>query len=216
MHCFFALGIVSIQWAVIGYSLAFGHTHGGLIGGLEFAFMRGVGVGGQGRVDGDSARAVHDLPVHVRGDHAGAHRRRVRRAHEVLRLLRVHAPVGDAGLRSARALGVLTRRLARQARRARLCRLVRWCICRRGSPRSCVAIVLGKRLRLSVAQARAAQRDDDGDRRRTLVVSAGSASTPDRRSARTGWRRWRSPTRTWRRRRARSPGGSSKACASRR
>jgi ammonium transporter, Amt family len=44
MHCFFALGIVSIQWAVIGYSLAFGKTHGGLIGGFEYAFMRGVGM----------------------------------------------------------------------------------------------------------------------------------------------------------------------------
>ena len=43
MHCFFALGIVTIQWAVIGYSLAFGQTHGGFIGGLEYAFMKGVG-----------------------------------------------------------------------------------------------------------------------------------------------------------------------------
>jgi Amt family ammonium transporter len=44
MHCFFALGIVTVQWAVIGYSLAFGKTHGGIIGGFEFAFMRGVGL----------------------------------------------------------------------------------------------------------------------------------------------------------------------------
>src|SRR5262245_26758651 len=43
MHSFFALGIVSIQWALIGYSLAFGHTHGGLIGGLDYVFMKGVG-----------------------------------------------------------------------------------------------------------------------------------------------------------------------------
>jgi Amt family ammonium transporter len=44
MHCFFALGIVTIQWAVIGYSLAFGKDHGGLIGGFDYAFMRGVGL----------------------------------------------------------------------------------------------------------------------------------------------------------------------------
>ena len=36
MHCFFALGIVSVQWAVIGYSLAFGKTHGGIIGGFDY------------------------------------------------------------------------------------------------------------------------------------------------------------------------------------
>jgi ammonium transporter, Amt family len=44
MHCFFALGIVSIQWAVIGYSLAFGKTHGGIIGGFDYVFMNNVGV----------------------------------------------------------------------------------------------------------------------------------------------------------------------------
>jgi Amt family ammonium transporter len=44
MHCFFALGIVTIQWAVIGYSLAFGKTHGGFIGGFDFAFLNGVGL----------------------------------------------------------------------------------------------------------------------------------------------------------------------------
>src|SRR3990170_8191594 len=45
MHSLFALGLVSVQWAVVGYSLAFGASHGGLIGGLDFAFLRGVGTG---------------------------------------------------------------------------------------------------------------------------------------------------------------------------
>ncbi|HEX4460443.1 MAG TPA: ammonium transporter [Polyangia bacterium] len=44
MHCFFALGLVTLQWAVIGYSLAFSPTHHGLIGGFEYAFLRGVGM----------------------------------------------------------------------------------------------------------------------------------------------------------------------------
>jgi Amt family ammonium transporter len=44
MHCFFALGIVTLQWAVIGYSLAFGQTHGGFIGGLDYLMMKGVGL----------------------------------------------------------------------------------------------------------------------------------------------------------------------------
>jgi ammonium transporter, Amt family len=45
MHSFIALGIITLQWVVIGYSLAFGSdVGGGLIGGFEFAFLRGVGL----------------------------------------------------------------------------------------------------------------------------------------------------------------------------
>jgi Amt family ammonium transporter len=43
MHSFFALGIVSIQWVLIGYSLSFGATHGGVIGGFDFFALKGVG-----------------------------------------------------------------------------------------------------------------------------------------------------------------------------
>jgi Amt family ammonium transporter len=50
MHSFFALGIVSLQWAVIGYSLAFGSTNHGLIGGFDFALMRHVGMEAKGTV----------------------------------------------------------------------------------------------------------------------------------------------------------------------
>ena len=42
MHSFVALGIVTLQWATFGYSLAFGQDHGGVIGGLNHAFMNGV------------------------------------------------------------------------------------------------------------------------------------------------------------------------------
>jgi Amt family ammonium transporter len=44
MHSFFALGIITIQWVLIGYSLAFGTTHHGFIGGFEFAALNGVGM----------------------------------------------------------------------------------------------------------------------------------------------------------------------------
>src|SRR5215470_16081438 len=43
MHSFFALGIVSIQFALIGYSLCFGPTWHGVIGGLDHVGMSGVG-----------------------------------------------------------------------------------------------------------------------------------------------------------------------------
>ena len=36
MHSFSALPLVTLQWVLFGYSLAFGSTHGGLIGGFEY------------------------------------------------------------------------------------------------------------------------------------------------------------------------------------
>ena len=50
MHCFFALGIITIQWIVVGYSLCFGESHGGVIGGLDHAFLRGVGLEAHGTI----------------------------------------------------------------------------------------------------------------------------------------------------------------------
>lgn len=44
MQCFFIMCIVSIQWVLYGYSLTFGpDTGSGIIGGLEWAGLRGVG-----------------------------------------------------------------------------------------------------------------------------------------------------------------------------
>ncbi len=43
MQSIFALGLVSILWVVIGYTLAFGPDKGGLIGGLDFLGFSGVG-----------------------------------------------------------------------------------------------------------------------------------------------------------------------------
>jgi len=44
MHSFVAMGLITLQWVAFGYSLAFGPDHGGVIGGLSFAFLRGVGL----------------------------------------------------------------------------------------------------------------------------------------------------------------------------
>ncbi|HVL63847.1 MAG TPA: ammonium transporter [Actinomycetota bacterium] len=43
MQSVFALGLVSVLWVLIGYTLAFGPDKGGLIGGLDFLGLRGVG-----------------------------------------------------------------------------------------------------------------------------------------------------------------------------
>jgi Amt family ammonium transporter len=50
MHSFFALGLVSLQWAIVGYSLCFAPSLGGLVGGLDHALLEGVGVEPKGTV----------------------------------------------------------------------------------------------------------------------------------------------------------------------
>jgi ammonium transporter, Amt family len=42
LQCFMILAIVSLQFALIGYTLAFGTDMGGVIGGFEFAFLQGI------------------------------------------------------------------------------------------------------------------------------------------------------------------------------
>lgn len=43
MQSFIVLGLISIQWVLFGYSLAFGADHGGFIGGFDFLGLAGVG-----------------------------------------------------------------------------------------------------------------------------------------------------------------------------
>jgi Amt family ammonium transporter len=43
MQSFIVMGLVGIQWVVIGYTLAFGPDHGGIIGGLDYFGLRHVG-----------------------------------------------------------------------------------------------------------------------------------------------------------------------------
>ena len=42
MQCIFLMGILSVWWVVIGYTLAFGTDIGGFIGGLDYLGMRGI------------------------------------------------------------------------------------------------------------------------------------------------------------------------------
>jgi Amt family ammonium transporter len=44
MQCFAALCLLSVQWVLFGYSLAFGPDVKGLIGNLDWALLRGVGL----------------------------------------------------------------------------------------------------------------------------------------------------------------------------
>jgi Amt family ammonium transporter len=44
MQCMAAICVVGLQWVLFGYSLAFGPDHGGIIGGLSYAALHGVGL----------------------------------------------------------------------------------------------------------------------------------------------------------------------------
>lgn len=47
MQCFILASIISLEWVIIGYSLAFGSSEGflkPLIGGFDFAFLKGIGI----------------------------------------------------------------------------------------------------------------------------------------------------------------------------
>jgi len=44
MHSFIAIAVVSIQWILVGYSLSFGPDVNGMIGSLDWAGLRGVGI----------------------------------------------------------------------------------------------------------------------------------------------------------------------------
>jgi len=44
MHSWFILALVSLTWVVYGYTLAFGPSKGGLIGGLDHLLLNGIGM----------------------------------------------------------------------------------------------------------------------------------------------------------------------------
>ncbi|MCA9530601.1 MAG: ammonium transporter [Myxococcales bacterium] len=50
MHCFIALGVMTLQWVIVGYSLAFAPSSSGFIGGLQYVFLSGVGLEPHGAI----------------------------------------------------------------------------------------------------------------------------------------------------------------------
>lgn len=44
MQSFIILGIITLEWVLWGYSMAFGPDHGGIVGGLDWFGLRGVGM----------------------------------------------------------------------------------------------------------------------------------------------------------------------------
>ncbi len=44
MQCLMIMCLISLQWVLFGYSLSFGPDHRSLIGGLDWSFLRNVGL----------------------------------------------------------------------------------------------------------------------------------------------------------------------------
>ena len=85
MQSFAMMALITLLWAVCGYSLVFAPGNP-FIGDLRYAFLHGVGRRPEPAVRAHHpASDVHDLSAHVRHHHAGADRRRFRRAHALRR-----------------------------------------------------------------------------------------------------------------------------------
>lgn len=54
MHSYASLGLITVLWALVGYTLAFGDDLGGVIGNFSYLFLNGV--------EGTAAPAAPNLP----------------------------------------------------------------------------------------------------------------------------------------------------------
>jgi Amt family ammonium transporter len=61
MHSFFALGLVTVQFVLVGYSLCFGTSWHGIIGGLDFVGLEGVGLEAAGAANASASPTVPHL-----------------------------------------------------------------------------------------------------------------------------------------------------------
>src|SRR5437867_9695531 len=52
MQSFISMGVVTIIWVLVGFSLSFGTDHGGLIGDFQYIMLQGVGFAPDSRYGG--------------------------------------------------------------------------------------------------------------------------------------------------------------------
>ena len=73
MQSFFIVAMVSVQWVLFGFSLAFGPDINGVIGSLSWAGLTDMAL------FAGAAVCLCGIPVHVCGNYGGAYYRRLRR-----------------------------------------------------------------------------------------------------------------------------------------
>ena len=112
MQTFAMMAVITVLWAMVTYSLAFGEGNA-FIGGLHNVFLHGVGLAPDPEVCGDhSAADLHGLPADVCDHYAGADYGRVRGADEVLGDAGIHGVVGDICVQPDGAYGLGQGRIA--------------------------------------------------------------------------------------------------------
>ena len=62
---YITIGLISLQWVLIGYTLAFGESQGGFVGGLTFLGLTGVGA----EPNLDYAPTILDYNLYAYADH---------------------------------------------------------------------------------------------------------------------------------------------------
>ena len=108
-----ALGVISLVWVLVGFSLAFGDDVGHVRrqpADVLHVRRRGRGDPPEAGAD-DPAAGLRDVPAQVRDHHAGPDHGVVRRAGAVLVLPAVHGPVQPVHLLPAGALDLASRRV---------------------------------------------------------------------------------------------------------
>ncbi|MEJ7659487.1 MAG: hypothetical protein WKG07_07625 [Hymenobacter sp.] len=88
LQSFISLGVISLLWYVVGFSLAFGDDIGGVIGDPRTFFMfNNVGTAPHPHAGGGAAAgAVRGVSTQICHHYPGAYHRRLCRAHSVLGL----------------------------------------------------------------------------------------------------------------------------------
>src|SRR5215831_13551376 len=116
MYSYLALALITVQWVVFGYSITFGQTHSGLIGGLEYLLLSPLVFQLKGTLP-HLAFVAFQLKFAI---NSGADFRGLRRADEIQRLLPVSPALEHLGLRPGCPLDLGGRRMDGQFWSARL------------------------------------------------------------------------------------------------
>ncbi len=96
MQCFIIVCVISLQWMLFGYSLAFGPAFHGIIGNLDWiGLSRRRSVAEPGLFQDDSAFRLYDLSGHVCHHYAGLDHRRLCGKGEVFRFSALHHFMGN-------------------------------------------------------------------------------------------------------------------------
>ncbi len=119
VQCFVIFAVISIVWALWGYSLVFGQSIGGVIG--FSPGLLGMGSLGIHRKPSTCTRnpriTILCIPAKVRRHHTSPNHRCMRRTNPLQITTHLHGTLVNPHLRANRTLGLEPRRLAKRLRR---------------------------------------------------------------------------------------------------